>query len=722
MRVRTRALLQMEAAECGAAALGIVLAYHGRIAPLMELREACGVSRDGSKASNILRAARSYGLEASGFRKEPAEVAALTPPFIVFWGFNHFLVVEGFGKDRVYLNDPATGRRMVTNKEFNDSFTGIVLLFRPGPDFVRGGRLPAVVPALARRLRHSITGVLYCVLVGLVLVPVNIAPPILTQVFVDQILVHAFTDWLRPLLIGLVALGLIQAGLKGAQLHFLLRLRTKLAVVLSGKFMWHALRLPVPYYVQRSVGEVCSRSRVNDELASLLSGKLATTAIDAVLAVLYLAILLAYDVGLTAIGLAFAGCNFLLLQMSSRARAEATLRLGMDGGSATGTALSGLSNIETIKAGGLESDFFAKLAGHFAKSFTTRQRLAIQDQTLSLVPAILGMLVGTGILVLGGLKVMHGELTIGGLIAFQGLMTSFLGPVQSLLSLGSTVQSVGASLTRVDDVLDNPLDPTTLQEAPPPDRHEFFVKLRGVVELRNLTFGYSALESPLIRDFSLEIKPGQRVAIVGGSGSGKSTVAKLVAGLYGPWSGEIRFDGMPRSEIPRRVVSNSLALVDQDLFFFAGTVRENLTLWDPTIPEVQLIRACKDAEIHDTIVALQGGYEGELLEGARNLSGGQRQRLEIARALVANPSILVLDEATSALDSETERLIDQNFRRRGCTCLIIAHRLSTIRDCDEIVVLEKGVVMERGTHEQMRNAGGAYERLIRTEADAMVEA
>jgi ATP-binding cassette, subfamily C, bacterial len=325
------------------------------------------------------------------------------------------------------------------------------------------------------------------------------------------------------------------------------------------------------------------------------------------------------------------------------------------------------------------------------------------------------------ILAVGGWQVIDGKMTIGMLVAFQGLTLGFQEPVNQLMAFGATLQTLSGNLMRLDDVLANTTD-AQLKLAPElvgvGGKSSRTVRFQGQIELRNLTFGYAKVSKPLVEDFSCIIQPGQRVALVGGSGSGKSTIAKLVAGLYEPWSGDILFDGVPRGEIPRSILVNSISTVEQEIFLFSGSVRDNLTLWDATVTDSQIRRACIDARVNDVILAMPGGYDGELLEGGVNLSGGQRQRLEIARSLMNNPSILILDEATSALDGETEHTIYNNLRSRGCSCLIVAHRLSSIRDCDEIIVLDKGVVVGRGTHEELVSMGGFYAELVRHEEES----
>ena len=726
-RVKTPTLLQMEAVECGAAALGIILRYYGRIVPLPELRINCGVSRDGSKASNVLKAAKNYGMQAKGFKKQLAQLQEIKPPFIVFWNFNHFLVVEGFTKERVYLNDPGTGPRSVSFEEFDQAYTGVVLLMEPGPEFKRGGRKPSIIRSLMERLKGSLGAIIYCILAGFFLVIPGLAISIFGQIFVDNILVENRYDWLRPLLIGIGIIALIQASLTLLQLRYLRHLQIKLSVGMSSRFLWHILRLPVGFYAQRFAGEISNRAQLNTRVADVLSGQLAQTVIDVVMVVFYAAVMFAYDWVLTIISIFFAILNVTTLQWVARQRKDSHMRLVQDQGKAAGIAIAGLQSIETIKSAALESDFFARWAGYYTKAENAQQELGVSNQTITILPNFITALTTISLLIIGGLRVMDGHLSIGMLVAFQSLMGLFQKPVNTLVSFGSTLQELEGDINQLDDVLDNEVDSQINLENP---QNPFQVdaiprtngkltnsafKLAGYLELRNLTFGYSRIDDPLVENLNLSLQPGQRVALVGGSGSGKSTVAKTVAGLYEAWSGEILFDGIPRHKIPRSVLTNSLSMVEQDIFLFAGTVRENLTLWDSTIPKDQLLRACQDAAILDVVLAISGGIEGNLLEGAANLSGGQRQRLEIARALVNDPSILIMDEATSALDAETEKIIDQNLRRRGCTCLIVAHRLSTIRDCDEIILLDRGKVVQRGTHEEMRAVPGPYMRLIQSE-------
>ena len=721
-RVTTPTVLQMEAVECGAAALGIILAYYGRFVPLPELRRECGVSRDGSKASNVLKAARHYGLEARGFKKELDQLRSLRFPYIVFWNFNHFLIVEGFSNRRVYLNDPANGRRHVSLEEFDAGYTGVVLTMQPSFGFTKGGHRTNVLASLWERLQGASAALVYCVIAGFFLAIIGLAVPVLSQVFVDEILLKGQYHWIRPLILGFFVIALLQGWFVQLRLQHLRRLKSKLAVGMSSRFLWHVLCLPVSFYAQRFSGEISNRTNLNDEVADALSGKLATTVIDTIMVSFYALVMYQYDWLLSSIIVSFAFINFFTLQWIGRQRVDANQLLQQEQGKASGASIAALQGIETLKASGLESDFFSKWSGYYTKAINSQQQLESTNQVLNALPTLLSALSSMLLLVIGGWRVMSGHMSIGMLVAFQGLVQHFQTPINNLVGFGKTLQELEGNLIRLDDVLYNPIDSQIEQKNNSPKNNSlsdsFLPKLQGYVELRNVTFGFNHLDPPLIENFNLVIKPGQRVALVGASGSGKSTIAKLVSGLYQPWSGEILFDNIVNQ--PQHVLTNSLAMVEQEILLFSGTVRENLTLWDTTVTEKNLIKACKDAAIDDVICAL-GGYDAELIEDAANLSGGQRQRLEIARALVNKPSILIMDEATSALDTETEKIIDDNLRKRGCTCLIVAHRLSTIRDCDQIIVLEHGKVVQQGTHEDLWQVDGAYSRLILTEGEAILE-
>ena len=714
-RVKTPTVLQMEAVECGAASLAMILAYYGLYLPLEVLRVECGVSRDGSKASNILKAARKFGMTAKGFRKEVDALREMPVPMVLFWNFNHFVVFEGIKGKHAYINDPAAGPKKISLELMDQSFTGVALTFEPGENFQKGGQKPSIFRSLRYRFAGCGKALFYVVLAGLFLIVPGLVFPTYTKIFLDDILIQGYTSWLNPLLLAMGLTAVVSLMLTWLQRYYLLRFQLRLALSGSSRFFHHVLRLPVSYFTQRFAGDLAGRVQLNDKVAQLLSGELAITIIHLVTVSFYAVVMMQYSVVLTLVGIGFALLNLLALKLASHRRRTVNMALQQDQGKLMGQTMTGLQMIETLKAGGLESDFFSLWAGYQAKVVNGQQRLSVSTQLLAAVPAALLSLSHTIVLFAGALLIMNGQMTIGMLFAFQSLMMGFMIPFSHFVNMGSLLQETHADINRLDDVTANPVDKAFQGEEGGGQKTEGAVKLTGHLELRHITFGYSPLEPPLIEDFNLSLQPGARVALVGASGSGKSTVAKLVTGLYEPWEGEILFDKNPLSQISRGIFAHSVAMVDQDIFLFDGTIRENLTLWDTAISEVSVIQAARDACIHDDIMARPDGYDGRVDEAGANFSGGQGQRLEIARGLTGNPTFMILDEATSALDPETEALVDSHLRRRGVTCLIVAHRLSTIRDCDEIIVLERGKVVQRGTHMELRDQKGLYAELIRAQ-------
>jgi NHLM bacteriocin system ABC transporter peptidase/ATP-binding protein len=564
---------------------------------------------------------------------------------------------------------------------------------------------------LRRRLEGSRNSVLFVALAGLCLVIPGLAVPVFGMVFVDEVLVGGQVGWLPTLLLAMGLAALLTAAITALQRVYLLKLVSRLGVKMASGFVWHALRLPVGFYFARSPGDLAERVRANDMVAHTLSGRVSGIVLDFILVLFYAALMLYIDPWLTLIGFATVFAHLGLLRGAERMRTDLSRQVGQHAGKLAGVASGGLQMIETIKGTGSESEFFSQWAGYQAKLVAAQQKLAQRDQLLVMAADLLGRTNSLLVLGVGALRVMDGHMTLGTLVAFQSLMAGFVLPIESLSEVGNALQQLRGNLERLDDVLEHEADEVLTK---PAQESEEPMRLTGELELRDLTFGYLPFSPPLITELSLRIAPGQRIALVGGSGSGKSTVAKLVCGLYHPWEGEILLDGQPRAALPRSAIAASVAIVDQEVTLFEGTVRENLTLWDDTIPEADMVQAAKDACIHDDIAKLQGGYDALVQEGGGNFSGGQRQRLEIARALARQPSLVVLDEATSALDPETEQRVDQNLRRRGCSCLIIAHRLSTIRDSDEIIVLERGRAVQRGSHEELLAEAGLYRELITT--------
>ncbi len=711
-RVKTPTILQMESVECGAAALAIILGYYGMHIPLEKIRIACGVSRDGLKATNIVKAARSYGLKAKGYAKSIEKLRMMRMPVMIFWNFNHFLVLEGFGKNKVYVSDPAEGRYTVSYQEFDESFTGVVIDMEPEEHFEQKNEKQNLISALKTRISNSRLSLVFIILASLFLVIPGLIIPSFTQIFIDQYLINGRADFVMPLLLAMGGVLIINTLLIFIQQYYLLRLETKLALATSSKFLYHVLHLPIAFFTQRHAGEIGNRVSLNDKVARLLSGDLANAALNVIVVVFYALLMFTYDVVLTSVGIVVAALNVIALQVVSRARKDGNRRLINENGKLLGSTMSGISMIETLKASGREGDFFATWSGYLAKVMNAQQELSWLSLRLNTIPPLLMSINITLVMGIGALRVMDGEMTIGMLVAFLFLMNNFISPINQLVTVGSKLQETEGDMNRIDDVLKYESADEFTPEAKVVHRPEKLHKLIGTVELKEITFGYTHAMPALIEDFSMKLEPGSRVALVGGSGSGKSTIAKLVSGLYEPWEGQVLFDGKPRAAHPREVMNNSMAVIDQEIMMFQGTIKENIALWDETLCENDIVRAAQDAAIHDVIASRVGAYESLVAEKGSNFSGGQRQRLEIARSLSMNPSILIMDEATSALDPKSEKMVMDNIRKRGCTCLIVAHRLSTIRDCDEIIVLEFGKVVERGTHHDLIARKGLYAQLI----------
>ncbi|KYH06560.1 NHLP family bacteriocin export ABC transporter peptidase/permease/ATPase subunit [Chryseobacterium cucumeris] len=714
--VKVPTVLQMESVECGAAALSIILGHHGKFVPLEKLRIACGVSRDGLKATNIIKAAKEFGLEAKGYSKSIEKLMQIQTPSIIFWNFNHFLVLEGFTKKKVYLSDPAQGRYQVTHDEFDEAYTGVVLTFNPGEKFEKGNEKRGLMSSLAARISNSKLSIIYLILASLFLVIPGLVIPSFIKIFIDKYLINGYSGFVMPLLLIMGGVLIVNSVLVYIQQYYLLKLETKLALTTSSKFLWHVFHLPIVFFTQRYSGEIGNRVSLNDKVAKLLSGDLANAALNIIVVIFYAFLMFSYDIPLTLIGIFMAGINVMVLRYVSTARKDGNRRLSNENGKLLGTTTSGISMIETLKASGRENDFFTNWVGYLAKVMNAQQELGWLTIRLNAIPPLVTSLTTTFILGVGALRIMDGEMTLGALVAFTYLMSNFISPVNQLISVGAMLHETESDMNRIDDVINYEVDDQfkEVQNGKPIVKTEMDNKLVGYFEMKNVTFGYNTTLPALIENFNLKLKPGNRVALVGGSGSGKSTVAKIASGLHKPWNGEILLDGKNREEIPRNIITESLAVIDQDVLIFNGTIKENISFWDTTISDKSIIQSARDAAIHDVIASRSDAYDSSVLEGGSNFSGGQRQRLEIARALATNPSILVMDEATSALDPTAEKVVMDNIKKRGCTCLIVAHRLSTIIDCDEIIVMEYGKIVERGTHHELMKKNGAYSKLIET--------
>ena len=710
-RAHVPVIMQMEALECGAASLAMVMAYYGKWVPLEQVRLDCGVSRDGSNARNMLFAARSYGFEAQGFRCETAALRdGIELPCIIHWNFNHFVVLDGFRGNYAWINDPARGEVKVPLEEFDRAFTGVCLQIVPGEDFEPSGKRKSTLAFARSRLKGAGAAVAFVLLSTVIGYLFGIINPAFSRFFMDRLLTGENRELLYPFLLLMIAMGLAQVIVSWVQAVYSLKINGKMAIVGSSEFMWKVLRMPTEFFSQRLAGDILQRQGTNASIASTLVNTLTPLLLNTLMMIVYLVVMLRCSVLLTVVGLVTIVLNLLVSQLISAKRVNITRVQLRDAGKLSAATVSGIQMVETIKSSGAENGYFQKWAGYQASVNAQSVRFARLNQILGMIPSALSAIADALVLILGVLLAMQGKFTLGMIMLFQGFLNSFMSPAMMIISAGQSLQEMRTDMERVEDVMQYPTDPH-FSDAPLSE-DEDYSKLSGEVEIKNISFGYSRLGQPLIRDFSMHIRPGSRVAFVGPSGCGKSTLSKLISGLYRPWSGEILFDGKPIESIDRSVFTGSVAVVDQDIVLFEDTIAGNIKMWDESIEDFEMILAARDAQIYDDIMARDGGFYGTLTEGGKDLSGGQRQRLEIARVLAQDPSIIIMDEATSALDAKTEFELVKAVKDRGITCIVIAHRLSTIRDCDEIIVLDHGEVVERGTHEELMARGGAYTELI----------
>ena len=712
--VKVPVIMQMEALECGAACLAMILAYYRKWIPLEQVRYDCGVSRDGSNMKNVYLAAQHYGLEVHGYRMEPEGLKENGSfPCIIHWDFNHFVVLDGFRGGKAVLNDPARGVVKVSMEEFDESFTGLVLTFAPGEGFEPSGKRRSTLEFARKRLKGAAPAVVFVVLTSVITYLFKVISPVMSRIFYDRLLSGRAPDWVYPFLAVLTALTAFELIVQWAQTVYSLKINGKMAIEGNAGYMWKILRLPMNFFSQRMTGDIMQRQMTNATIAGTLVQTVAPLALNTVMMFFYLIIMLRYSVEMTLVGIASLVINLLTARYLAEKHVNLTRVQMRDEGKLASATMAGISQTETIRASGAEAGFFRKWSGYQASVNTQQVKYDTLTARIGLIPEFISTASNYLVLFMGVYLAMNGKFTIGMITTFQGLLGYFMEPAMTLVDAGQTIQEMRTDMERVEDVMEYPDDPALLNSADTGE--ESYAKLKGDVEVKHVTFGYSRLGEPVITDFSMHLKPGSRVAIVGASGCGKSTVSKLITGLYQPWEGEILFDGKPVAEIPRSVFTGSVAMVDQEIVLFEDTIANNIRMWDESIADFEVILAARDAQIHDDIMLRPGGYQGKLIENGRDLSGGQRQRLEIARVLAQDPSIVILDEATSALDAKTEYELVKAVKDRGITCIVVAHRLSTIRDCDEIIVLEKGKIVERGTHKDLYARGGIYTELVTNE-------
>ena len=710
---RVPVVMQLEALECGAAALAMVMAYYDKWVPLEQVRVDCGVSRDGSKAKNIYLAAEHYGFEVDAFRMSPEALRESGQfPCIIHWNMNHFVVLNGFRGKHVYINDPARGKVKISWDEFDQAFTGVVLIPVPSDSFEPGGKPKSTISFARKRLVGAGAAVVFVMLTTAISYLFGIINSVTSRIFMDRLLTGINRDWLGPFIMALILFAAMQLMVSWAQTIYSLKINGKMAIVGNSTYMWKVLHLPMEFFSQRLAGDIQGRAAMNASIAGVLVNTFAPLVLNTAMMVFYLVLMLRQSPLLTLIGLTTLIFNIVMSRIISEKRINFARVQMRDSGKLEATTVTGIEMIETIKASGAENGFFQKWAGYQASVNTQSVKTQKTNQLIGMIPTFFSTLANYTVLVAGVYLTMRGSFTLGAVLMFQGFLGSFMAPAMTLVSAGQTIQEMRTQMERVEDVMEYPDDVNVTDSG---EENTKLAKFRGNVELKNITFGYSRLEEPLIKDFSLNMKPGDRIALVGASGCGKSTISKLVSGLYQPWSGEILYDGKPRSYWPRDVMTGSLAVVDQDITLFDDTIANNIKMWDNSIQDFEMILAARDAQLHDDITKLPGGYQHKLNSGGHNLSGGQRQRLEITRVLAQDPTIIILDEATSALDARTEYEVVNAIRNRGITCIVIAHRLSTVRDCDEIIVLDHGKVVERGTHDQLIRSGGPYADLVANE-------
>lgn len=707
---KTPTVYQMEMTECGAASLSMIFGYYGRFMSLEQMRIETGVSRDGCNARNILKAARKYGMEAKGFRKSLEGLLEMKPPCIIHWNFNHFVVWEGVKGGYCYINDPAMGRRKLTLEEIDDCFTGVVLTFTKTDSFQKLHKKNTMFQFVLDRLHGQMSSILALVVIGLFLVIPGMVIPIFSQVFIDDILLGGNKSWTTALLAIMVFTMIFQAGLTFYRGILLEKIQNKIILLSSHRFLSHLFRLPLSFFDQRYAGDLAQRVENNNNISIFLTSDLAQTILNILVALFYLILLFVYNPILTLIGLAGVSLNLLLMKYCSDKVGGISIKKQQDEGKMTGTLFAGLTVTDSLKASGTENEYVGRILGYYAKNILIEQKMGQTQEMLNSIPEVSENIINILVLILGGVFVIRGNLTVGMLIAYNSLLTSFIAPVNELATFIQKIQTTKADLGRVDDIMKYQQDKKFEDE----EKADIREKLMGNIELENISFGYNILSAPLVENFNFTLPCGSSIAFVGASGSGKSTVSKICSGLYEPWTGEVRIDGLPLKVIPSEVLASSVSTVSQSVTLFSGTIRDNLTMWNPYIKDKDIVAAAKDACIHDVITSKPGAYDYRISEGGKNFSGGQRQRLEIARALVTNPSILIMDEATSALDPVIEKQIIDNIKRRGCTCIIVAHRLSAIRDCDEIIVMEHGKIVQRGAHDELATQPGHYQRLIQT--------
>ncbi len=709
-RKRTPTVYQMEVNECGAASLSMIMQYYGKYVPLEELRVETGVSRNGCNAKNIYLAAERYGMEVKASRRDLNRMLEKSEvPCMLHWNFSHFVVYEGKQFGKYHLNDPQRGRRALDYEEMEEGYSETVLEFKPTERFKKSHSKRTLFRYAVRRLAGQRRTLLALLMIGIATIVPGVLTPVFSQVFLDDILVGGSRAWMKWLLLFMILTTLYDAYFTYLHAKVTLLLRSKMALLSTDKMIAHMLRLPMVFFEQRFAGDLVQRVTNNISVCEFLSTSLVSLAISLLTSIVYLVIMICYSPALSLLGVAFSAISVLIAVAVSTKIRNMAIKFGMDTGKLVGALYNGLTSSASLKAVGAENEFAGRVLGYYAEVNANDQLMGRMQSMMNVVPQTIRSFNNVVLLIIGAIYVVKGDLTPGMMMSFAGFLGSFSGPFESIVRFVRGMQQVKNDMARVEDIMNYAEEDAYASEK---TEEMSGKKLRGEVEMKAISFAYGKMDKAFIRNFNLHVQPGNTVAIVGGSGCGKSTVSKMASGLYTPWTGEILMDGVSVDRIPADVLSSSVSVVTQAISLFDGSVYDNITTWNSAISQEEVVQAAKDAQIHEDIILKPGGYDYILRENGSNISGGQRQRIEIAKALATNPTILIMDEATSALDAVTEKLILDNIKRRRCTCLIVAHRLSTIRDCDEIIVMQHGRIAERGTHQELIEKRGLYEKLV----------
>ncbi len=713
---RTPLCIQMDRMECGAVALKIILGFHKRHVPIEKLRTECDVGRDGSHAQNVIAVARSYGLDAQGAQIDTVEAFhQIKLPSIVHWGFNHFVVIEHIDHKHVYINDPAHGHQKITHLEVSQQFTGIALLMQPNANFVTGGQNNTLLSNLKALTVGSRAILTVLAILSLCFVITVAFQPAFTKLFIDYVVVNQNTSWFIPILMALGCFAIASTFIVFLQSFYFMKLHLKTMLMLSSNYLWHLLHLPLSFFTQRLSGDLQARLVAIVNISNFISRDfpMLPNLIFSLIVfggVLYLlSPLLALILGISIV--VIIGVTLAVLPILK----QKTLELTQDTGQLNGRTMQMLKDIEQIKSNGQEAVAFEQWSGKLIHVVKNKNNVTKLTVVLQVMPEFLTILSGHIMLGMGVYSISLGYMTIGALLAFQSLSSRFTDPLMSLVGLSAKLQKVSADMFRIQDAFRHKVDPVIEAQFANPTPHKADTSLHsdfiGEVSAKNLVFGYSQNKLPLIQDVTISIGRAEQIAIVGPTGCGKSTLASLICGLYEPWQGEILFNGHSRQAYDRNLLAKDIMVVDQNISLFDGTLRDNLTMWDSSLTDDILIQALKDAHIYDTVNA-RGGLDQHLKFDGVEYSGGEIQRLEIARALAAQPKLLILDEATSAMDPYLEKQIYKSIQNRGCSTLIIAHRLSAIRESHKIYVMQNGQIIESGTFDKLKQKAGLFANLM----------